>query len=563
MALALATAQRKEEDGQEINHVVNALLATDAGSCSSAQAHSHAKVHRKEEDGREDNVVMSTLLKAEESSGSSVQADRDMLPAGYIVVLTQVLPDGMGDLIFGENAVHELMEVAGVAWLRCYTNSDSVAAGEHLVEQTASKVCFSLACSNVDGLQGAISSDRLERLWADARERFLAPWIFGLSAHEEALLQLAQRTGRPFWALTEYGRSMGNIHTYTAGLGSMIPTGWTLNPEEGGVFRSILRAPLTETNWRGVAAEWCGLPSSSNIRLWWFYSRKDDEKKHSFRVLSQDQCGSAGDGAAPRRKMAKVVPMDATGNIALTNEKTSGEKLADQLFQAVSDPSFKPTADVACAEVAAGGAGQLSQFLWAILFSPTLAGGSGAERLHHEAEPIDIVVAPNVMTQWREESGSGCVVAEITQLDLVKPDGSQKESPLPAGRRLLVCSAKVPRSEMRRFLEQCEEHVFTTGDQSLAEAMFMGKLPCIKPDAKVQQWQIALLARSAGALETTPDLGQRLRQLVADAAERDATRSSSKRRSEEIEAQIVAQLGVGPNLWTPTHHVLARAGMLG
>jgi len=469
----------------------------------------------------------------------------------------------MGDLIFGENAVHELMDVAGVAWLRCYTNSDSVAAGERLVEQTASKVCFSLACSNVDGLQGAISSDRLERLWADAQERFLAPWIFGLSAHEETLLQLAQRTGRPFWALTEYGRSMGNIHNYTAGLGSMIPTGWTLNPEEGGVFRSILRATLTETNWRALAAQWCGLPSSSNIRLWWFYSRKDDEKKHSFRVLSEDQCGSAGSGTAPRRKMAKVVPIDAAGHIALVNEKTSGEKLADQLFQAVSDPSFKPNSDVACAEVAAGGAGQLSQFLWGIIFSPRLTEGNSGERQHNEAEPIDIVMAPNILTQWREESGAGCVVAEITQLDLVHPAGHQKESPLPAGRRLLVCSAKVPRNEMRRFLEQCEEHVFTTGDQSLAEAMFMGKLPCIKPDAKVQQWQIALLARNAGALETMPDLGQRLRQLVADPAEREATRSSSKRRSEEIETQIVAQLGVGPSLWTPTHHVLARAGMLG
>lgn len=245
MALALATAQRKEEDGQEDNHVVSALLATDVSSRGSAQADCRAKAQRKEEDGREYSHVTSTLLAAEKSSGSSDQKGHGTLPAGYVVILTQVLPDGMGDLIFGENAVHELMDVAGVAWLRCYTNSDSVAAGERLVEQTASKVCFSLACSNVDGLQGAISSDRLERLWADAQERFLAPWIFGLSAHEETLLQLAQRTGRPFWALTEYGRSMGNIHNYTAGLGSMIPTGWTLNPEEGGVFRSILRATLT------------------------------------------------------------------------------------------------------------------------------------------------------------------------------------------------------------------------------------------------------------------------------------------------------------------------------
>merc|ERR1712083_616062 len=100
-----------------------------------------------------------------------------------------------------------------------------------------------------------------------------------------------------------------------------------------------------------------------------------------------------------------------------------------------------------------------------------------------------------VFTNLRTIEKGECAVARVSQLDLVRPGGARKEQPLPSGRTLFICSERVPRTEMRSFLEQCEECVFTTGDQSLAEAMLMGKIPCVKPDAKVQQWQIALQAK--------------------------------------------------------------------
>merc|ERR1740121_3118668 len=159
---------------------------------------------------------------------------------------------------------------------------------------------------------------------------------------DEAFVTLGRRTNTKFWALTEYGRGMGNIHTYTQGLGAMIPTGWSAqgDPEQrGGVFSSIRRVPRTETDWRRTFAEHCGIADSSNVRLWWFYNRKDSEKKHDFRFMDQ---AAPADAPARSRIVAKIVPVDAAGAmITDPNEKTTGEKLAAQLFKASNDANFK------------------------------------------------------------------------------------------------------------------------------------------------------------------------------------------------------------------------------
>eukprot|EP00434_Breviolum_minutum_P022396 symbB.v1.2.019769.t1/scaffold1596.1/size109882/8 len=132
-----------------------------------------------------------------------------------------------------------------------------------------------------------------------------------------------------------------------------------------------------------------------------------------------------------------------------------------------------------------------------------------------------------------------------------------------SGRKIYFCSVRVPREEMRTFLEACEEPVYTTGDQSLAEAMWMGKVPCVKPDAKVQQWHLALMAKVSGAMDKVPDLGAELRKLATDESAQKAAIRQSKERSEACEQQIIAQLGCPPNQWNPTQQVLARSGMLG
>eukprot|EP00913_Durusdinium_trenchii_P035922 g33611.t1 len=322
----------------------------------------------------------------------------------------------------------------------------------------------------------------------------------------------------------------------------------------GGVFRSILRAPRTETPWRRLLLEHCGLEDTTKrVRLWWFYSRKDDEKKHSFRELPREVL----DGEELPNHVhvvSKVIPVDGQGKIAKGNEKTSGEKLAEQIFQAASDPSFKPQVDVTCAEVSAGCAGQLSQFLW----DSNLLG-----RVEGSQEVIDIIVAPNVFISWRKASSDNRAVARMKQIDLVQKDGSSQVFSFPAGRKIYICSLRVPREEMKSFLEACEEPVYTTGDQSLAEAMWMGKVPCVKPDAKVQQWHLALMAKVAGAMDKVPDLGHELRTLVRDESAREAAMLRSRGLSEACEKQIVAQLGCPPSQWNSTQQVLARSGMLG
>lgn len=513
MALAWATQQGEK------NPAVNALLGIDAApSCQPA---------KKPED-------------------SSLE--------GYCLVFTLVLPDGLGDLIFGENAVSELLDVGPVAWVRCHVSDEQLEPGEQLIAKTAAKLSFNLASSGKSSLLTKISAQRLEQLWVDAKQRFLAPWIFGLSENDQAILDLANRSRKAFWALTEYGRSMGNIHRYSNGLGHLIPSGWSTDGS-GGVFRSILRAPRTDTPWQRLLLEHCGLEgTTARVRLWWFYSRKDDEKKHSFRELEREVIG---DEELPShvRVVSKVIPVDAEGKVARGNEKTSGEKLAEQIFQAASDPSFKPSVDVTCAEVSAGCAGQLSQFLW---------DSNLLSRPEGPAEVIDIIVAPNVFSSWRKASGAkNRAIARMKQIDLVQSDGSSQVFSFPSSRKIYFCSVRVPREEMRTFLEACEEPVYTTGDQSLAEAMWMGKVPCVKPDAKVQQWHLALMAKVSGAMDKVPDLGAELRKLATDDGAQKAAIRQSKERSEACEQQIIAQLGCPPNQWNPTQQVLARSGMLG
>jgi len=266
----------------------------------------------------------------------------------------------------------------------------------------------------------------------------------------------------------------------------------------------------------------------------------------------------AGFGAGLVRDVAKIVPVDGAGRISLGLEKTNGEKLAEQLFQVASDPTYKPNTDVSSEEVSSGLAGPLSQFLWGILYVPSFSLGTG-EGQKTDLEPVDVIVAPNLLTGWRQSSGAECVTARVVRLDLAAP-GACKERPV--GSQVFVCSTRIPRTEMRTFIEQCQEPVFTTGDQSLSEAIFLGKNPCIRPDAKVQQWERAAALRQAGALAEVPDLGAVLRQLLVDAAARERARQLSRLSSEATERGMVAQLGP-PNLWSPTHWVLAKAGMMG
>lgn len=535
--MALAAALAKQEEGSSSS---TALL------CGSANAKATPEPCAK---------ASSSGYVSDKAATVEQKAPRvSELPAEYVVIFTQVLPDGLGDVIFGESAVLELQDLGGVAWIRCYQGENS-ASGERLIHDTASTCFYNLACTSRDQFGEALLHGGLQKIWAGARERFLAPWIFGLSAHEEALLGLATRTKSSFWALTEYGRSMGNIHTYTGGLGCKIPTGWSIGDIPGrpsGVFKTIRRAPTSDTNWHDVFAGHCGV-AGRPTRLWWFYSRGDDEKKHDIKLLEDN--AKAG-SASHIRAACKLIPVSPDGKIIVCYEKTSGEKLAEQLFEAANDPNFKPNTDVSCAEVTAGTAGQLSQFLWGILYDETFVRDKGS------SEAVDIIVAPNLLTQWRESSGHQCVVAHIQKLGLLKRDGSSKEVILD-DRTVFLCSTRMPRTQMRTFLEQCEEQVFTTGDQSFAEALFLGKDAPIQPDAKVQQWQIARKIRSSQGVDSVPDLGAELRRLVTDENARKAAQLLSKLESDELEKRISMQLGGGPSTWNPTHQILVRAGMLG
>eukprot|EP00928_Gymnodinium_smaydae_P029770 TRINITY_DN22328_c0_g1_i1.p1 TRINITY_DN22328_c0_g1~~TRINITY_DN22328_c0_g1_i1.p1 ORF type:complete len:599 (+),score=64.52 TRINITY_DN22328_c0_g1_i1:28-1824(+) len=497
----------------------------------------------------------------------------DQLPPGYVAVFTQVLPDGLGDLTFGEAAVKELSDIAPVVWVRCYTSGDNFDAGERLVRDTAQALVLEFA--EPGGEKTAMTAEftrDFEQVWSGARERFLAPWIFGLGRQEQLLLMTADRTKAGFWALTEYGRGMGNIDTYSGGLGCKIPTGWIPRGKEGGVFKSIRRAPRLNKDWRAHFADHLGLPDASKVRLWWFYSRAADEKKHDIKFL--DGRPASEYRGEHVRDIAKVLPLDSKGNLATSVEKTHGEKLAEQLGEAVSNPDYQLNTDVVCEEVKSGCAGQLSLFLAGALFASPVDGASlGGERCStlrklstDEASDgyVDVLVAPNLMTSWREASGRPCVAGRLRSLELASSRGDEREEVHVKSRTVYLCSARIPRADMRTFLEQCEDRVYTTGDQSMSEAVLLGKIPCIRPDAKVEEWSKALEAHRLGVIDQVPDLGNVLRDLVTNASCRTKARSDSKRASLAVEQSVKAQLGgLPPDRWQATQWTLVKAGMFG
>ncbi|CAE8618170.1 unnamed protein product, partial [Polarella glacialis] len=99
------------------------------------------------------NALLFSSAPAVESGGSSSStccdrrkdtANAESLPEGYVLIFTQVLPDGLGDLIFGENAVSELLSLGPVAWVRCHVSEEQVESGERLVKDVAARLSFNL-----------------------------------------------------------------------------------------------------------------------------------------------------------------------------------------------------------------------------------------------------------------------------------------------------------------------------------------------------------------------------------------------------------------------------------
>ncbi|CAE7450154.1 unnamed protein product [Symbiodinium natans] len=146
---------------------------------------------------------------------------------------------------------------------------------------------------------------------------------------------------------------------------------------------------------------------------------------------------------------------------------------------------------------------------------------------------------------------------QVTSLELMAPDG--QATVLDPRRPVFVVASAIPREEMRSFLEQCEREVVATGDQSIAEAVLLGKLPFTAPDAKVASWRAALDA-AANGVEHVPDLGQTLRDLVGNEALRAQYVEASRRHGGAVQAELEAQFGsdVGAVV-----EQLARAGMYG
>eukprot|EP00439_Symbiodinium_sp_Y106_P014466 s1669_g2.t1 len=122
MALAWAAQQKQDP-------ALSALLGTEPGGYSVSTAPAAAN---------------------EDPSGY-----KEELPSGHILVFTLVLPDGLGDLIFGENAVGELLEEGPVAWVRCHVSEEQVAPGEELVKAVASSLRIS-GKKNIHAALGAL-----------------------------------------------------------------------------------------------------------------------------------------------------------------------------------------------------------------------------------------------------------------------------------------------------------------------------------------------------------------------------------------------------------------------
>ena len=171
-----------------------------------------------------------------------------------------------------------------------------------------------------------------------------------------------------------------------------------------------------------------------------------------------------------------------------------------------------------------------------------------------ERSVAEIIVAPNMdFLRW-----AGSSIVRVAGLELLSPSG--RAQIITPGRPVFLVAESVPRAEMRTFLEQCEDAVVTTGDQSMAEAVLLGKVPMARPDAKAAQWELALACAASGGLEAVPDLGESMRRLLWSAAAQAEVAAASAARSAEVEAQAVARFGEER---TPAQETLLRAGMLG
>eukprot|EP00930_Biecheleria_cincta_P007940 TRINITY_DN109260_c0_g1_i1.p1 TRINITY_DN109260_c0_g1~~TRINITY_DN109260_c0_g1_i1.p1 ORF type:complete len:365 (+),score=45.27 TRINITY_DN109260_c0_g1_i1:32-1096(+) len=354
--------------------------------------------------------------------------------------------------------------------------------------------------------------------------------------------------------MSEYGRGMGPIHRYTGGLGRRIPTGWPSddNYQESshGIFKTILRSPDTtsrsKTHWgkrfaRAVSSLFSQQLAGRTPRLWWAYGRKDSASTHAFRLLTKEDRGSQ---AAP--EVAKLIPIAEDGSLASGATKTTGELLKEQVDALVDDPEQQVKVDItAPSEMKTHSAGQISQLLIHIL----------TRDLQEEEKLIpEIIVAPNAgIRTW-----AGTDVVRISSLELVDPRG--KVTSMTPGRPVFLVAQRVPRHEMRSFLESCEPAVVATGDQSISEAVLLGKVPFVKPDAKVAQWELALATLSKGKVDEVPDLGQILRDILSLETVREKLARRSQLESEQIEARLVDELGISR---TPTQELLIRAGMYG
>ncbi|CAJ1443269.1 unnamed protein product [Effrenium voratum] len=410
------------------------------------------------------------------------------------VLLSLVLPDGLGDLSFGACAARELRRP--LLWGRIYASPAAREQGEDLVAALLPETASSLVFDSYEDFASGLAAGKLDQSWAEANKIFLAPWVFGLA---DSVLTLARRQQRRFWALAEYGRGHGHLHSYSDGLGVHIPTGWQRGPEniQGGVFKTILTEPLTTTDWVG---HFQGLLSlAERPRLWWAYTRKDSVRVHSFRRVPCEK---------PWPCAAKPVPLDAEGGLASGQAQTAGSLLREKIDTVLADSKKTVSLGVQLeSEVDAGVAGQLSQLLVHAL-SQTAAGP-------------EVLVAPNAgLQEW-----AGQDTVEITSLELISPSG--ETTALKPNRVVFLVARHIPRAEMRSFLAQSEREVVATGDQSVAEAVLLGKVP-FQPDAKVSQWRAALAADVA----TVPDLGQTLRDLLSSEELRQSLVNQSRAYSE-------------------------------
>lgn len=302
--------------------------------------------------------------------------------------------------------------------------------------------------------------------------------------------------------------------------------------------------------------------------MWWAYGRKDSARAHEFRLASAGKAGddssaraatngsamAAAVAASPWPHVVKIMPVTEDGRLALGSVATSGELLADQAAALMRDPDYKANLTVKVpTETDARVAGQISQLLVQMLTrgAPTKA----AE------DVLEVIVAPNsAIREW-----SGAEAVRVTALELVAPSGKRELVELK--RPVFILEASIERAEMRSFLEQCEAMVVATGDQSVAEAVLLGKVPLARPDAKAAQWELALASVTAGKVADVPDLGALLRRLVASPSARASAAAASEAASGAVEARAVAalaRLGRGRGAARgAAQETLLRAGMFG